>query len=129
MALSWPSEADAGHTKGTAPPFNTRVACLSKEAPIRLIELSHASDEVFREFWIGIFLNGKCKKFPNKLWFWFDEVVAQLSWGDGDLMYVVRGHDNTNLEIYLWVPTNIAHGNGIPEPAIEIDPAPVGLHI
>lgn len=111
------------------PTFNTSAACLSKEAPIRIIQLSHAIYNAATEFWNQMVQDEKCKIFPGKIWFWFDEVVAQLSWGDGDPMYVVRGHDIMNTEIYLWVLTSVAHDNGVLKPAVEINPAPMGLHI
>ena len=122
MFLLWPSLVSAGHETNTPRTFAPRAACLGAEAPTHIIELSHVSPEAVDEFWNQMLVGGECKDIPEGLMFWPDEVVAQLEWSDGDLMYVVRGHDLTGLELHLWMAAEYARRLGVPMPGIEVSP-------
>ena len=105
-----------GHLEGTPRRFTPIQACKSVEPVIHIIELSAVSEAAVDEFWFQMVQSGECKNFPTGLIFWADEVVAEMKWGDGDPMYVVKGHDNTGLNVYVWLPTSMAKERGVPPP-------------
>ena len=108
--------APVGHLEGTPRRFTPIQACKSVEPVIHIIELSAVSEAAKNEFWGQMRASGECKNFPTGLTFWPDEVVAEMKWGDGDLMYVVKGHDNTGFTAYIWIVASRAKALGVPPP-------------
>ncbi len=114
----WPpgGVAPVGHLEGTPRRFTPVYACASPEPVIHVIELSAVSGAAVNEFWFQMMRSGECKEFPDGLRFWPDEVVAEMKWGDGDPMYVVKGHDNTGFASYTWIIASRAKALGVPPP-------------
>ena len=108
--------APAGHLEGTPRRFVPGWACDSPDPVIHFIELSVPDMERAHSFWDQMVLSGVCKNFPTGLIFWVDEVVAELKWFDGDLTYVVKGHDTSGFVAYSWMPASKAKERGIPPP-------------
>ncbi len=106
----------AGHLERTPRRWAPGAACKSVEPVIHVIELSAVSEAAVNEFWVQMLPSGECKEFPNGLIFWADEVVAEMKWGDGDPMYVVKGHDNKGFIVYVWTPAAGSAKLGVPPP-------------
>lgn len=124
--IIWPpGYTQIGHEQGVPRTWAPNRACASVEPVIHVIELSSVSAAAIQEFWNQMVLSEECKFFPHGLRFWPDEVMAELRWGDGDLMYVVRGHDSKDMVVYVWVPADEAAEIGIPPPgtsnAVRVD--------
>ncbi len=101
--------AKAGHEQGEGRAYLIQIACDNPASPVGIIQASHRDES-------GAFLQaqydqGLCKQFLGKpLWFWFDKVVIDdLVWSDGDLMYVIQGHDRTGFTLFIWTKAENAH--------------------
>lgn len=109
LTMAFTLRADPGH-------FSAQHACISEAAVVRVIELSGdlAAQE---EFWAAMQRSGTCKNFPlgpAGLAFYPREVMAEMRWGDGDLMYVVRGISRDKVEVFTWIPASEAKKLGVP---------------
>lgn len=106
----------AGHEQGTPRTWIPVRACLTSELAIYFVERTAGPQEALDAFWQQMVVGGQCKYFPHGLTFWPEEVVAELNWGDGTPMYVVRGHDNMGVEVFTWTRASKAREFNIPPP-------------
>ncbi len=103
-----------GHEQGEPRHWAPAQACIDLDAVVHLIELSHAGILAQNEFWVQMVKGGTCKDFPVGLKFWPDEVVVKMRWADGDMIWVLRGHDSTAFAFYSWLPEAHARTLNIP---------------
>ncbi len=114
----------AGHEQGERP-VGIHMACDNPASPVGIIEASKTGTST--EFFEASVLQGRCKQFnPTQLFFWFDAVVIDdLIWEDGELMYVIQGHDKNGFVVFTWTPAAVAHKWGwTPGPTPTPTPTP-----
>ncbi len=106
-ALSTTAEAAPRH-------FPWGLACNNEASAVAVIEASHsnAAGQFFSQE-VGA---GKCKYFgPQRPIGVFSTKIVRddLTWGDGDPMFVIEGRDKHGVQVFIWMPKTAAYELGI----------------
>ena len=109
--LGWSAGAQASHDGEESLLLSPIIACLTEEAPVKVLELSDDMRKVIPYVEEQI-RAGVCKRFsePYSLLVSFDRVVrADLIWkgngnGNGIPIFIVEVHDGSGLSLYFWLP-------------------------
>ncbi len=104
-----------GHEQGEPAPFAATQVCIDFDAAVHVVELSAPNEAAQTKFWKQMRMSGACQQLPNGLMFWPDEVMLELPWGDGDPMWIIKGHASFPhlYSVYIWMPVTQARFYGI----------------
>ncbi len=100
--------------------FKWAAVCNNEASVVAVVKASHnnTQGEVFFEE-----INaGRCKTFgaPRYFGVHFIKVVREdLTWGDGDPMFVIEGQDKMGVQVFIWMTQRTAFKLGIDGPVSQ----------